>query len=112
MNFKEYITEPIWNKKKAIAFLAEMEEVFDKSKIKVKITGSVALKGESDSDLDLAVERETSTSYERLIKNLKKHPLVEKVTTNEEAYKNNDTDSLVVSVMLKPDRRVVDIIFC
>jgi hypothetical protein len=107
MNFKQYLTESEWDMEKANDFIAKMEPTFKKAHITVEVIGSVKTKGESDNDLDLKVIKFTSTSWEKLIKELKKHPDIADVEVLEQDIKYGD----MITINLKPDRKVVDIIF-
>lgn len=104
MNFLQYLNESVWNKKKAIQFIADMEPLFLKSHIQVNIIGSVKEKGESENDLDLLVVKKTAKSYEKLIKELE---------ANKDKYKieRYDLGKDTITLVLKPDRKVVDIMF-
>lgn len=101
MKFSEYLNESLWNRKKAIDFISNMEPIFLKSNIQVEVIGSVKILGESENDLDLKVIKKTPKSFDKLIKELKNEKNIERV----------DISEGVITLILKPDRKVVDIIF-
>lgn len=104
MNFLQYMNESIWNKKKAIQFIANIEPLLIKSNIELQVVGSVKEKGESENDLDLLVVKKTIKSYDKLIKELESN----KDKFNIERF---DISKDTITLILKPDRKVVDIIF-
>jgi hypothetical protein len=104
MNFLQYLNESLWTKKKAINFIANFEPTFLKANIQVDIAGSVQSKGESENDLDLMVIKKTPKSFDKLKKELE---------TNKDKLniERIDIEDGNISLILKPDRKVVDIIF-
>jgi len=96
----------VWNEKTGLEFIKKYKALFDKAGVKVEIVGSAAVR-DSTHDLDLLVTHmKNQFSYGILVSEFKKHPDVMGIESGDDIELGS-----MITLNLKPDKRVVDIIF-